>query len=166
MLPDHQFFRSVDDYRGYLDDYGDVRQWRIDLRERLYYARGRRSDLTQKPLIGGFALHEGIFERRWVPKNHWQHILFSGINCFLIPDEEHIPDPPDRVTCFWLSVIRYGRPAVDKWVNSLQFKIRPSTPWVGTRGTAILEQIPNFYSVDKTWWAWFDSIRKKVDFEA
>lgn len=166
MNPDYSFFRSVRDYRGFLDEYGDVRQWRIDLRKKLYEERGKRSDLTRKPLIGGFAMHEGIFERRWVSANQWQHILFSGINCFLIPDDEHIPDPPDRTTCYWLAVVRYGQENVDRWISSLKFKVRPSTPWRGTNGAAILEQIPNFYSIDKSWWNWYESIRQKVDYEA
>lgn len=166
MRADYDFFRSVDDYRGYIEEYGDVRQWRIDLREKLYYARGRRSDLTQVPLIGGFAMHEGIFERRWVPKDHWQHILFAGPNVFLIPDSEHIPDPPDRTTCYWLSVARYGKTKVDHWIESLQFKVPPSTPWKGTNGIDVLLDIPRLHRVDKQWDSWFSDIKMKVNFEA
>lgn len=164
MHPDYSFFRSVDDYRGYLDDYGDVRQWRIDLRRKLYEARGKRSDLTQKPLLYGFDMHEGIFERRWVAPNQWQHILFSGINCFLLPDDEHRINVPDRTTCYWLSVARYGKDAVDRWITSLEFKVAPSMPWRGTNGIDVLLSIPNEYTVDTTWAQWFNRIKDKVDY--
>lgn len=166
MNPDYSFFRSVHDYRGFLDEYGDVRQWRIDLRKKLYEERGKRSDLTQRPLIHSFDMHEGIFERRWVAKNQWQDILFAGVNCFLLPYNEHIPQPPPRTVCYWLSVANYGYENVERWIASLEFKVRPSTPWRGTKGVDVLGSIPDYRSVDKTWERWFEAIKKKVDIEA
>lgn len=113
----------------------------------LFDQRKGRSDLTQISLGSGFEMHEGIFTRAHVPRSvRWYHLLFGGPNCFLLTPEEHRPDPPDRVVCYWLSVARYGKQAVDFWVDSLPFKSTPSKPWNGTSGHEVAQSIMAQYN--------------------
>lgn len=163
MLNNFQFFREIDDPRGWLEEYPDTRLWRLYLRKKAYESRGKRSELTQRPLTHTFDLHEGVFPRHWVGKQSWQQLLFAGPNVTVLHSEEHIPDPPDRTTCYWLAVSRYGIYNVDRWINSLEFKVRPSTPWKGTNGAAVLSEIPSNYKIDVTWNTWFNKIHKEVD---
>lgn len=159
------FYRRIDDLRGYWDEYPDVRQWRIALREKLYKQR-LFSDLTQRPIHEGFAMHEGIFSRRWVGKQDWQGLLFSGPNCFLILDSEHIPEPPDRTICYWLSVIRYGQANVDRWIDSLPWKVKPDKPWRGTHGLTVIEEVQHKWRVSEKWLQWFEKSKIILDKEA
>lgn len=159
------FYRKVDDLRGYLDEYPDVRQWRIALRERLYKDRWY-SDLTKRPIHEGFAMHEGLFQRRWVSKESWQEYLFAGPNCFLILDSEHIPHPPDRTICYWLSVCRYGQDTVNRWIDSLPWKVPPDRPWAGTHGITVIQEIPHKWRVGNTWAQWYDTKKRILDNEA
>lgn len=159
------FFQSIDDLRGYLDEYPDPRQWRLHLRKKLWTARGSVSDLTKRPCIWGFDLHEGLFSRKYVPKTAWQALLFAGPNCFILSPDEHIPEPPDRVTCYWLSVIRYGKARVDQWIGSLPFKSGQSFPWKGTNCLDIISQIPEERKVASSWFVWFNNVQKHFDIE-
>jgi len=62
-------FKHIMDYRGYMDSLADPTLWRMKLREQVFTTRGGRSDLTQRPLTNGFHLHEGVFERKYLPKD-------------------------------------------------------------------------------------------------
>lgn len=162
---DDEFYRTIDDPRGYLDEYPYPAEWRAHLRENLYKQRQGRSDLTQQSLRYGFEMHEGLFSRAYVPKAHWQQFLFAGPNVFLLSNLEHQPQPPDRTTCFWLSVARYGLLHVQKWIESLPFKSDPGRPWQGTIGIEVLARIPDCWPVADTWYLWFASIRANIEME-
>lgn len=128
-------YHYLSDIRGWSNDPSEEfkKTWRQVLRARLFELRKGLSDLTGKPLADGFHMHEGIFPRSHVSASvRWNHLIFSGVNCFLLLPEEHIPDPPDRTVCYWIACKRYGQEYVDRWIDSLPFKVRPSTPWVGT----------------------------------
>jgi hypothetical protein len=157
-------FRHILDYRGYWDEIGDVREWRIKLRRNVYETRKGRSDLSLRPLNIGFDLHEGVFERKYLPKNRGQELLFAGPNVFLLHVDEHRGGHvPDRVTCYWLSVIRYGKKTVDEWIDSLPFKSSPSHPWRDSNGAEVIARIPIKYAIDKSWSTWYDSIYRSID---
>jgi hypothetical protein len=160
-----EFFRRVDDLRGYWDEYPDVRQWRIALRKKLYTQR-LFSDLTLRPIHEGFAMHEGLFSRRWVGKQSWQELIMAGPNCFLILDSEHIPESPNRTICYWLSVCRYGQNTVDRWIASLPWKAAPDKPWRGSHGLTIIQEVPNKWRVSPNWIQWFENNKLKLDKEA
>lgn len=157
------FFKETDDIRGFLHEYSDPRLWRSHLREKLFKDRYGRSDLSQRGLRGSFDVHEGIFQRRWVGKQDWQEFLFSGVNCFLLRMDEHIPEPPTRTECYWISVARYGKDTVDEWIDSLPFKVRPSTPWAGTHGIEVLNAIRDSRIVGELWEPWLEKNRERVD---
>lgn len=163
---DSKLYTKVDDPRGFFEEYPDPRQWRIALRKRLHVKRNAVSDLTRLPILNGFDLHEGLFQRHWVPKDHWQHFLFSGPNVFLLRREEHIPNPPSREICYWLSVCRYSSYMVNQWINSLPWKVPPDQPWRGTHGLSIIAEIPEHYRVHRDWYKWFESSKKLLDCEA
>lgn len=164
-MEDLAFLKRVDDFRANWDEYPDVRQWRIALREKLYKER-LFSDLTQRPIHQGFAMHEGLYSRRWVGKADWQGLLFAGPNCFLILDSEHIPHPPSREICYWLSVCRYGQDKVNRWIDSLPWKVAPDRPWAGTHGIAIIQQIQHRWTISSTWAKWFETKKRILDNEA
>lgn len=167
MEVDRAFFRRVRDMRGYLDELdGNPSNWRLRLRRELFEERKGRSDLTQRVLFDSFDMHEGLYQRRWIGKQNWQSLLFSGINCQLLRAEEHRVATPDRTICFWLSVVRYGRLAVDAWISSLPFKVHPDTPWVGSNGYDVIAPIPDKYDVDKSWYAWWERNKRLLDTEA
>lgn len=128
-------YHYLSDIRGWSTEPSEEfkKIWRQTLRARLFEQRKGRSDLSGEPLTSGFHMHEGIFSRAYVPSSvRWNHLIFSGVNCFLLKPDEHIPDPPDRVLCYWIACKHYGQEYVDRWIDSLPFKVRPSTPWVGT----------------------------------
>lgn len=167
QIADLAFYRRVKDMRGYLYETGSGEQnWRLRLRRELFVDRVGKSDLTQATLFDSFEMHEGLFERKWIGKQHWQGLLFAGANSFLLRVAEHRPDPPDRTLCYWLSVIRYGRADVDLWVKSLPFKVAPSLPWQQSCGLDIISQIPQQYEVGKKWFDWFDKHKRLLDTEA
>lgn len=161
-----QFYRQIDDPRGWLDEFPDPRQWRLHLRNKLFNLRLGRSDLTQQPLVASFDMHESLFSRRWVGKQNWQSLLFCGINTMLLRMNEHIPEPPTRTEAFWVAVSRYGIDNVQKWIASLPFKTRPSTPWAGTHGLDVISKIPETRQVNKLWYDWYDKSKPKLDCEA
>lgn len=133
------------------------------LRKFLFIERQERSDLTQRTLTH-FDMHEGIFPRRYV-NTAKQSLLFHPYNCFLLLREEHIPEPPSRALCFWLSVARYGLDHINRWIDFLPFKTK-DFPWKGTNGYDLLSDIPNHYRVsDSRFNLWLMSIARKVDFE-
>jgi hypothetical protein len=126
-------YHFLSDIRGWSSEPTDdfKQTWRQALRARLFEQRKGLSDLSGKPLaLTGFHMHEGIFPRSHVSASvRWNYLIFSGVNCFLLTPEEHIPDPPDRTLCYWIACKRYGQEYVDRWIDSLPFKVRPSTPW-------------------------------------
>jgi hypothetical protein len=101
------------------------------LRRALFAESFGKSVLSSK-LVGGdgFHIHEGLFPRNVVPASvSWHWYLFAGPNCFLLAPDEHIPHPPSRSKCYEISVNRYGKDLVDRWVDSLPFKSTPDMPW-------------------------------------
>lgn len=160
------FYRSVDDPRGFLEEFPDPRLWRIHLREKLFKDRKAKSDLTHMPLVHSFDMHESLYSRKYVGKQDWQYFLFASPNVMLLRMEEHIPEPPSRVTAFWISVALHGFDKVQRWLGSLPFKSRPDTPWVGTNGYDTIALVADQYDVAKSWYSWFDQIKKKIDIEA
>lgn len=155
-------YAAIDDPRGFLYALSGITDWRMKLRKNLFVKRGARSDLTQRSLRDGrFDMHEGCFSRRWVGKEK-QGLLFAGPNVFLLLPEEHIPHPPDRATCYWLSVVRYTQPVVDAWIESLPYKSFRDYPWAATDGIEVLARIPDTYVVDSSWDAWFKTAVRKL----
>lgn len=165
MIDNEEFFKSVRDPRGYLDEIAGPIDWRRKLREQLFADRGRRSDLTQRPLFV-FDLHEGCYSRRWAGKNTaLQNVLFSGPNCFLLLPEEHSPAPSPTI-CYWLAVARYTKTTVDRWINSLPCKVKLERGWAGSYGLEVVARIPDNWKVDRSWPTWFDKIKSRIDMEA
>lgn len=160
------FFRSIDDYRGWWDEYPDPRQWRIHLREKLFKDRRGRSDLTRLPMPYSFDMHEALFSRRWVGKQDWQVLLFAGPNIMLIRMEEHIPQPPSREVAYWNSVLLYGKETVDRWIASLPFKVTPSMPWRGTNGLEIMANVAGSVRVDKMFATQIENNKHRLDCDA
>lgn len=163
-----KLFQELRDPRGYLDNLnGSVAEWRRLLRAQVYADRGMRSDLTQRPLVRAFDLHEGCHSRRWVgKKNELQYLLFSGPNVFILLPSEHIPQPPSPTTCYWLSCVRYGKVRVDFWLDSLPWKVPAERMWSGSYGLETIARIPENYQVDRSWYVWFEKNKKRLDCEA
>lgn len=104
-----------------------IYEWRDYLRHRLYIKRKGKSDLTGKTLGHGFHMHEALFQRRWLPKDE-QLCLFTEYNVLLLRPEEHIPEPPSREEAY--RILRgYYEEELDKWVETLPFKVKPDMPW-------------------------------------
>lgn len=162
------FYKSVDDMRGTYESLTEVNptDWRIKLREQIYMDRKCRSDLTQMPLRYGFECHEGMFQRRWVGKQNWQELLFAGVNCFILLPNEHSPNPPDRTTCYWLAVARYGMESVERWIDSLPWKVPPDRPWRGSCGAEVISRIQDRWQVSREWYVWFNKVYPKINMEA
>jgi hypothetical protein len=158
-----EFYRSIDDPRGYLDEYSDPRLWRQHLRQKIYQDRKGLSDISLFPLRYGYDLHESLFSRKYVPKSSWQELLFSGPNVMILSRTEHIPQPPTRTEAYWIAVINYGKEQVDKWILSLPWKVKPDMPWRDSNGAETIARIPEKYSVDRTWDTWYDEVHKRID---
>ena len=164
-MTNEQFYKYLDDPRGYFDEYPNPFQWRTHLRAYLYEARQKRSDLTQKPLTVGFQLFEGIIRRPLALAEYHLHLMNSGVNCLLVNPLERVK--PSRTLCYWLSVVRYGKTRVDKWLDDLPFtdEVNISYPWQDTYGLEVVARIPEMYDVDESWHGWFDSVKGKLDCE-
>ena len=134
----------------------DIRSWRSMLRNQLATRRDYRSDISGarfKP-ADRVHLHEGMFTRAQIPRGiDWHYMIFHEYNCFLLHEKEHIPLPPNRIQCYWLSVCRHGQPVVDDWIDNLPWKVRPDTPWAGTDGREIVLDILR-NSMETTWDLW------------
>lgn len=166
-MRDIEFYQQCRDPRGYYDHLnGSVAEWRRLLRAQVYADRGMRSDLSHRPLTQAFDLHEGCFSRRWVgKKNELQYLLFSGPNVFILLPSEHIPQPPSSTICYWLSVCRYGKSFVDRWLDSLPWKVPAERMWSGSYGLEVIARIPENWQVDKSWYRWFETKKKVLDRE-
>ena len=68
-------------------------------------------------------------------------MIFHEINCFLLLEDEHIPHPPSRTECYWMAIARYGKVAVDNWIESLPWKVPLEKPWAGTKGIDVIEEL-------------------------
>lgn len=142
--------RNQHKYRFFANGKGngsDIHSWRRFLKERLLAERDYVSDLTGRR----FSLtreepqmHEGCITRAVVPGSvSWNYMIFHPYNCFLLFESEHIPEPPSRSLCYWLSVIRYGKEDVDAWIESLPWKAPPDKAWAVGRGIDILrDELP------------------------
>ena len=100
-------------------------KWRQQLKAELYTKRNGLSDLSGIPLLTCH-MHEGIISRAVVPKSvRWHFLIYHEFNCYLLNQEEHIPNPPPRSWAINLSYERYGRDAVREWFYGLPWKVVP-----------------------------------------
>lgn len=145
----------------------DIPGWRTKLRTALFDSRLHASDLTGKSLYAA-QMHEGIWTRAEAPSSiKWSWMLHSSINCFLLNESEHIPQPPIRTYCYWLSIGWYTKRVVDEWLNSLPFKVAPPRPWRGTHGRMVVATIAQHYQTTSIWRdRFFDPrVQKEIDCE-
>lgn len=132
-----------------------IRGWRRFLKEHLLADRDYVSDLTGRRfsfLREEPQMHEGLITRAVVPSSvEWHPFIFHPINCFLLFESEHIPEPPSRALCYWLAVIRYGKEEVDAWVDSLPWKVPPDRAWAVVRGADVLKNELPWHLLTAEW---------------
>lgn len=153
-------FQTLRDLRGYSGEEVSssfLSMWRRYLRMTLFEDRKGLSDLSFTSLGTGFDMHEGLFPRSVIPASvSWHHLIYAGPNCFLLKREEHIPNPPNRTTCYWIAVARYGMELVNEWIDSLPFKVSPPTPWKGSHGLAVIKGIAEEKVVSKEFVSYYN----------
>ena len=110
-------------YPGYQTN-DKISEWRLFLKNTLLIKRKYASDLSGKSLEKfGCHMHEGIIPRAVVPSSiKWSWRIFHEFNVFLLTPDEHIPHPPSRAWCYQNACEKYGKEAVDAWLDSLPFK--------------------------------------------
>lgn len=134
-----------------IENAGDIKGYRVFLRQSIFDSRLHASDISGRTLYAA-QLHEGLISRAQLPSSiRWSWQLFSSINCFLLNESEHIPQPPLRTECYWISVSWYTKRVVDDWINSLPFKVAPAKPWRGSHGYRVIQAIASHYPVTKAW---------------
>ena len=101
-------------------------EWLKYFRHRLYIRRKGKCDLCGRP-AQGFDIHEGIFQRRWLPKDK-QLCLFTEYNCLILHRRCHIPHPPSREKALEILIGHYGRETLWEWKKGLPFKVSPRMP--------------------------------------
>lgn len=145
----------------------EVSRWRRHLRDSLAEIRGYSSDLSGVYLHGAFDVHEGIIPRAVVNKGvDWHWMIFHEINCFLLLQDEHIPNPPSRTECYWMAVARYTKPIVDAWIVTLPWKVPLERPWAGTNGVEIIEHLYAEHRMTTKQIAYFRSRYDRLNREA
>lgn len=103
----------------------DVTAWRKYLKEELLEKRNYKSDFSGKNL-SSCHMHEGILTRANVPRSlKWHILIYHEYNCFLLLEDEHIPQAPSREWCIKKSYELYGRDKVRFWYYHLPFKVFP-----------------------------------------
>ena len=103
----------------------NVKAWRKFLKSKLIETRGPLCEACGE-WVPGLHLHESLVKRNELAKSSpesWR--IYSEINCLLVGYRCHVSEEQKPLTREWAygkAVERYGKEAVDGWLESLPFR--------------------------------------------